>query len=57
VNRGNEIRYRRNGDNDWQNLVKNALELKRSGNLKTDVMTWREVAINCLATLDPIKQR
>lgn len=57
VNRGNEIRYVRNGENDWVALVEAAVELKRSKSLKIDAMTWREAAIAYLATLPDIRAR
>lgn len=57
VDRGNEIRYRRNADNDWAALVEAAVALKRSKNLKIDAMTWQEVALASLATLPDFTMR
>lgn len=51
INRGNEIRYNREGETDWGGLINAAIDLKRTKDLRVSALTWREVATECLSSV------
>ncbi len=52
VNRGNEVGYRLDGDNDWAAIIDEALAMRRSGiTIRQSVPSWDEVARMVLDTV------